>query len=323
MRNKADKNKARSYSAATIAAVKRALTESVSPTRAAQAVARFTRHRDGIRKPVAPAPLPDAWKKPYVTLLSELDDIIKKPILPDALFTEDVHEGLRLTALIDSLYGPANNTRLWADHRYTIEWTYRDSADIAGSQVASKTTGHLHVVNVLSPMPPSVHSIGFSSGGTAHAGVGFLFRPKFALTKVTLTPHVPYNYHYIVDHPTNTTLSIAKTSGRLRLVAYRVNLFNKTSLVQAEWEKKLWEAENQPIASRYEGQHKGVFSGPPLQLEFSAFGDYIYAVLCIATVSVTRGYYGGVSGVPPEPTLCTGNLECDVSALWLEQDKRF
>src|SRR5262245_12135434 len=250
MRDKADKNNARSSSAAMIAAVKRALTESVSPTRAAQAVARFTRHRDRIRKPVVPAPLPDAWKKPYVTLLSELGNIIKKPILPDALFTEDVHEGLRLTALLDSLYGPANNTRLLADHRYTIEWTNRDSPEIAGSQVASKATGHLHVVNVLSPVPPAVHPLGSVSGGTAHAGVGFLFRPKFALTKVTLTPHVLYNYHYIVDHPTNTTLSIAKTSGRLRLVAYGVNLFNKTTLVQAEWEKKLWEAENQPIASR-------------------------------------------------------------------------
>jgi hypothetical protein len=170
-------------------------------------------------------------------------------------------------------------------------------------------------------MPPQVNPLGSFTGGTAHAGVGFLFRPKFAVTKLTLTPHVLYNYHYIVDHPTNATLSIAKTRGTLRLVAYRVNLFNNTSQVHAEWDRRLWEAENQPIASRHEGQHKGVFNGFPVQLDFTASGDFVYAVLCVATVYVNRGYYGGASGVPPEPTLCTGNLECDVSALWLEQGK--
>ena len=202
----------------SVDAVKRALTESASPTRVGRAVERFTRRVRGKPKPIAPPPLPDSWKAPYATLLSELSDIVKKPSRHDALLTEKLHSGLSLTALLDSLYVPAGDTHYSADHRYTIEWTYRDSLDTAGSDVASKATGHLHVVNVLSPMPPAVSPLGSVSGGTAHAGVGFLFRPKYALTKLTLTPHVTYNYHYIVDHPTNSTLSIAKTRGTLRLV---------------------------------------------------------------------------------------------------------
>ena len=88
----------------------------------------------------------------------------------------------------------------------------------------------------------------------------------------------------------------------------------------AEWDKPLWDATNQPIASRHEQQQSGTFTGFPVQLDFTASSDFFYAACCVATVYVNRGYYGG-RDKPPEPTLCTGNLECDISAMWLEQEK--
>jgi hypothetical protein len=306
---------------AAVEAVKQSLSAIEAPSLVAKAHERFRSAVHGRPNTLKPPPLPEAWKLPYRDLITDLDKIKKKPSPGDLAYAEKVHEGIQFTALLDRLYGPANGKFLAPDHRYTIEWTYRDTLDNAGSQSASKASGDLHVVNVLSPMPPPQHPAGTFVGGTAHAGVGFLFRPKHAMSTFKMTPHVPYSYHYLVDHPTSATLSIAKTRGALRLVCYRVNLFNNTSVVHAEWEKKLWEAENQPIASRHEGQKSGTFNGFPVQLDFTASGDFVYALLCIATVSVTRGYYGQQWGSPVEPTLCTGNLSCNISSMWLDEEK--
>jgi hypothetical protein len=283
----------------------------------------YGRFLEGIRRhpDAQDPPLPAHWRVPYQSLLTEVHDIVVRLHSHHGPFlSASVRDAIGVAGLIDSFYGPAADTQLAEDHRYSLEWTSRDSVQIAGSDVASKATGRLHVVNVLSPMPPLFDPNGSFTGGTAHAGVGFLFRPKHALTKIKMTPDVAYRFHYLIHHDSPGTLSIAKTRGFIRLLAYRVNLFTRASEIVAEWDRKLWDAENQPIASRHEEQRSGAFSGFPVELDFTASSDFFYAACCVATVSVSRGYYGGTDR-PAEPTLCTGNLECDVSGMWLEQEK--
>ncbi len=306
---------------AAVAAVKRALEGSASPTRVARAHETFLRRVHGRQTPLDPPPLSERWAGAYAQLVRELDAITKKPWSGDPLYAATLVDTLKFTELWAQLYGPSDNASLRSGNRYTIDWTYRDTVSNAGSDVASKATGHLHVVNVLSPLPPVGHALGSFTGGTAHAGVGFLFRPKHTMTRLKMTPVVSYRYNYLIDHPSHTTLSIAKSHGSLRFVCYRVNPFTSTSTLFAEWVKPLWNVENHALASRHEGGQNGVFNGFPVQLDFDASGDFLYAVLCVATVEVTRGFYGNTVGVRLEPTLCTGNLECHVPAMWLEQHK--
>ena len=300
--------------------VKDALTRWGTPSRVGQAYLRFL---DGVRpqQESTEIPLSHRWGKHYRDLLVEVRDSVGHPINRDALFSDHVSKEMALVGVLDSLYGPANNAFLKEDHRYSLEWTSQDSTEIAVTDSASKATGHLQVVNVVSPMPPVFHPNGSFSGGTAHAGVGFLIQPRFALTKLTMTPELAYRYNHLIFHDSPDTLSIATTRGFVRLLAFKVNLFNRTSELVAEWDKKLWDAQNQPIVSRNEDQQSGTFNGSPVELEFRASRDFAYAVCCVASVYVNRGYYGGTVGHPPEPTLCTGNLECDVPAMWLEQER--
>jgi hypothetical protein len=304
---------------ALVKIVKNALEHWAAPSPVGQAYRRFLQ---GIRQHPdrAESTLPRHWHKAYQRLLTEVRDIVTHTHADHWLVSDSVREAIKYAGLLDQLYGPANDPFLREDHRYSLEWTYRDSLQTAGSEFASKATGKLHVVNVLSPMPPVFNPNGAFSGGTAHAGVGFLFRPQYALTKLKMTPDVVYRYNYLIHHSSAETLSIARTRGFVRLLAFRVNLFNKTSELVAEWDKKLWDATNEPIASRHEEQQSGTFTGFPVELDFTASSDFVYAACCVATVYVNRGYYGG-RDKPPEPTLCTGNLECDVSAMWLEQAK--
>jgi hypothetical protein len=304
---------------ALVKIVKNALELWAAPSPVGQAYRRFL---DGIRRHPegAESPLPRHWRKAYQRLLTEVRDVVTHTHAHHWLVSDGVREAIKYAGLLDQLYGPANDLFLREDHRYSLEWTYRDSTQTAGSDSASKATGKVHVVNVLSPMPPVFDPNGAFSGGTAHAGVGFLFRPQYALTKLKMTPSIAYRFNYLIDHSSPETLSIAKTRGFVRLLAFKVNLFLKTSELVAEWDKPLWDATNQPIASRHEQQQSGTFTGFPVQLEFTASSDFFYAACCVATVYVNRGYYGG-RDKPPEPTLCTGNLECDISAMWLEQEK--
>jgi hypothetical protein len=302
-------------------AVKRALDETASPTRVTRAHEKFLRRIHGKERPLDPSPLSERWVTAYDHLVRELGTIVKKPWSGESLYASSVVDAFKFTELWAQLYGPTDNASIRPANRYSLEWTHRDSATNAGNDVASKATGHLHVVNVLSPLPPVGTALGSFTGATANAGVGFLLRPKYTLTRIKMTPVVSYNYHYIVDHPVNSTLSIAKSQGSLRLVCYRVNPFTQTSTLFAEWVKPLWNVENQPIASRHEGDKSGVFNGFPVQLDVDASGDFLYALLCVATVQVTRGFYGKTVGIPLEPTLCTGTLECHVPAMWLEQEQ--
>ncbi len=75
-----------------------------------------------------------------------------------------------------------------------------------------------------------------------------------------------------------------------------------------------------PIASRHEEYRSGTFNRFPVQLGFTASSDLAYATWCIATVYVDRSHFGGRDN-PPEPTLCTGNPESTVPAMWLEQKR--
>lgn len=311
------KNK-RSNLVSSVAAVKQELTRWAAPSPVAQAYARFSRNIRKSKNDEASATLPDAWKGPFRALVKDLSvNVMDQTSFTPPMPKEGLDPGRGFLQLDDSLYVPANQVDHSVDHRYNIEWTYRDNAETLGNTVASKQTGHLHVLNILSPMPP--RALGDFTRGVAHAGVGFLFLPKHAVTKQKVTPQVRYKYNYLIDHTSQETLSIAHTRGSIRVVVFRMSPFDKpTTVVHAEYGIPLWDVENRPHVSRPEGQHAGAFSGVPLELDFHAMGGSVYAVVCVATVEVNRGYYGG-RDKPPEPTLCTGNLECDVSGIWLEQ----
>ena len=204
---------------ALVKIVKNALELWAAPSPVGQAYRRFL---DGIRRHPegAESPLPRHWHKAYQRLLTEVRDVVTHTHAHHWPVSDSVSEAIKYAGLLDQLYGPANDQFLREDHRYSLEWTYRDSTQTAGSDSASKATGKVHVVNVLSPMPPVFDPNGAFSGGTAHAGVGFLFRPQYALTKLKMTPSIAYRFNYLVDHSSPETLSIAKTRGFVRLLAF-------------------------------------------------------------------------------------------------------
>jgi hypothetical protein len=297
-----------------------ALTQWAKPSRMGLAYRRFL-HGVEQHSDTAGAALPALWEKPYRDLLVEVRDTVTHPFTHKVAISDRVRNALDIVGLLESYYGPANDLHLKEDHRFNLEWTYRDSSDIAVTEVASKATGKLHVVNVLTPMPPPSSPLGSFVGGTANAGVGCLFRPRHAMTKIKVSVEAAYSYNYLIYHDSPDTLSVATTRGFVRVLAFRVNVFNKTAELVAEWDKRLWEAENRPIVSRNEDQQSGTLNGSSVELDFKASSDFAYAVCCVASVYVNRGYYGGTVGKPREPTFCSGNLECDVAAIWLEQEK--
>jgi hypothetical protein len=301
------------YQPGVLEIAKRALDEWAKPSEIGQAYHRFLH---GVRRQHSGAEqaLPLDWQRPYTHLLTEIHDSVNRPLSYHSLLSESVVDRIDWAGLSDTLYGPAGEANLRENHRYGLEWTYRDSANLAGSDFASKTTGRLQVVNVVSPTSLDVQ-------GFAHAGIGFLVQPGHAITRLKMAPTLTYRFHHLIYHDSPETLAVAITRGFVRLVAFQVNPFTKTSQQVAQHEVKLWESQNQPIVSRHEDQRSGSFNGAPVELSFLGTSNFLYAVCCVATVWVSRIVYGGLHGVPPEPTLCTGNLECNVSAMWLNQEK--
>jgi len=305
---------------AAIDSVKQGLSDWAAPSRVERAYERFSRGIRKSKKDAAPVALSNAWKSSFGALVKDLTVPVKDPLFAHHALSDRFVAGSGIAQMLDDLYVPANQLNRRPDHRYNIEWTQQRNAAFIGKTSASKNTGQIQVVNVISPVPPGAAPFGSFMPATGHACVGVLFDPRYAVGQIVVTPEILYKYNYLIDHPVHASETIAKTTGSLRVLAIRYDPFNNVSQLVAETTKTLWEVENHPFGSRYEGQRAGAFNGAPLELSFTVAGDVGLAVLCIASVSVSRS--DGSTGRPPEPMLCTGNLECTVPGIWIEQSRK-
>jgi hypothetical protein len=127
-----------------------------------------------------------------------------------------------------------------ANHRYSLEWISPDPDSTPGIgptliQVrdASKTTGYIGVANAI-----PWWSIGAS--GWAQAGVGILFRPRYALSRITFVPDAQYRWEWVLDTRQITPTPRMINTGWLRQVAQRVNPISGAWEIYADRHLELW-----------------------------------------------------------------------------------
>jgi hypothetical protein len=125
-----------------------------------------------------------------------------------------------------SIYVPdAPGTRTPREQRYSLEWTSAAPTSVPGIppspvQVrdASKTSGYVGVANVVPWWSSSV-----GTKGWAQAGIGVVYRPRHAISRVTFVPEAQYRYEWIINTEQRLPTPRMVNTGWLRLVAQRVN----------------------------------------------------------------------------------------------------
>jgi hypothetical protein len=140
-----------------------------------------------------------------------------------------------------SIYVPDSpGTRAPQDHRYSLEWTSPAPTSVPGIppspvqvREASKVTGYAGVANVV-----PWWSIG--TKGWAQAGIGVIYRPQHAISRVTFVPEAQYRYEWIINTEQRLPTPRMVNAGRLRLVAQRVNPVSGTWETYVARDIELW-----------------------------------------------------------------------------------
>jgi hypothetical protein len=144
-----------------------------------------------------------------------------------------------------SIYVPDSpGTPAPRDHRYSLEWISPAPTSTPGIppspvqvREVSKVTGYAGVANVVPWWSSSV-----GTKGWAQAGIGVLYRPRHAISRVTFVPEAQYRYEWIINTEERLPTPRMVNAALLRLVAQRVNP------VSAMWETyvarhiELWRA---------------------------------------------------------------------------------
>jgi hypothetical protein len=144
-----------------------------------------------------------------------------------------------------SLYAPDSpGTRAPRDHRYSLEWTspaLTSTPGIPPSPVqvreASKVTGYAGVANVV-PWWSSTNN----TKAWAQAGIGVLYRPRHAISRVTFVPEAQYRYEWIINTEQRLPTPRMVNTAWLRLVAQRVNPVSAMWETYIERHIELWRA---------------------------------------------------------------------------------
>jgi hypothetical protein len=88
---------------------------------------------------------------------------------------------------------------------------------------ASKADGYVGVANAI----PSWDTLLGKVDGYAKAGIGILYKPRHALSRVTFVPEAQYRYEWIIDTAQQTPTPRMKNWGWLQLFAQRWNPVSK------------------------------------------------------------------------------------------------
>jgi hypothetical protein len=124
-------------------------------------------------------------------------------------------------------------------NRYAIEWISPDPEVTRGIgpvlnqfRDASKTVGYIGVANAI---PATASSTSGRPRGYAQAALGIVYRPRSVLSRVNFVPEAQYRYEWIIEtkHPPGTITPRMRNTGRLRLIAQRLNP------VSGAWELEL------------------------------------------------------------------------------------
>jgi hypothetical protein len=202
--------------------------------------------------------------------------------------------------------------------RYSLEWTSAAPASVPGIPAspvqvreASKTSGYAGVANVV-PWWSSTAG----TKGWAQAGIGILYRPRHAISRVTFLPEAQYRYEWIINTEQRLPTPRMVNTGRLRLVAQRVNPISGMWETYLARQVELWNAWSgnwggpHPIyVSQYNGG-SGTYpaADPGLQL-IATSGDTLLLWFIVAT------YVQSDSG----PT-CLNKLEAAVPMVQVRDD---
>jgi len=203
-----------------------------------------------------------------------------------------------------------------ANHRYSLEWISPDPDSTPGIgptliQVrdASKTTGYIGVAN-------AIPSWSFGASGWAQAGIGILFRPRYALSRITFLPDAQYRWEWVLDTRQITPTPRMVNTGWLRQIAQRVNPTSGAWEIYAERHLELWRvgagnwgAPGPVFVTDYQGA-SGTYPGndPGLQV-IATSADTLLLWFIVATyVKSDRG-----------PT-CMNKLEATVPFMSVQED---
>lgn len=114
-----------------------------------------------------------------------------------------------------------------AANRYGLEWISPDPEVTRGIgpvlnqfRDASKTVGYIGVANAV----PATSTLS-GARGYAQAAIGIVYRPRSALSRVTVVPEAQYRYEWIVktNHVPGSPTPRMRNTGWLRLIAQRLD----------------------------------------------------------------------------------------------------
>lgn len=127
-----------------------------------------------------------------------------------------------------SLYVPdAPGSSAPAENRYGLQWISPDPEVTRGIgpvlnqfRDASKTVGYVGVANAV---PETSRTVG--ARGYAQAAIGIVYRPRYALSRVTFVPEAQYRWESIIHtkHTPGTPTPRMRNTGWLRLISQRVD----------------------------------------------------------------------------------------------------
>ena len=113
-----------------------------------------------------------------------------------------------------------------ASQRYQVQWVSPDPEFIKGIgpqliqvRIASKADGYVGVANAI----PTWATLSGSLHGYAQAGIGIVYKPRHALSRVTFVPEAQIRYQWIIDTDQITPTPRMRNWGWLQLFAQRLN----------------------------------------------------------------------------------------------------
>jgi len=203
----------------------------------------------------------------------------------------------------EMMYAPGNADYVLPDHHYTVEWTDFSKPEVLHSASASAATGLIKVMAVSPVMA--------WGAGDSQAGVGFRCQSKYHLARMTVTPQFSYKFNHIIYRERYGD-PVSSTGEIQMVVTYTNPKTGFSNVVHTTAFTPLWITEF-GAAGKQEENGSGTYSLYRFgeKLSFQAIWNAVYTVTCFAKVTI----HGG-PGV-----LCSGNIECNIPLMWLEQEK--
>jgi hypothetical protein len=202
-----------------------------------------------------------------------------------------------------------------ASQRYQVEWVSPDPEFIKGIgpqliqvRIASKADGYVGVANAIPTWATLTGGYGY-----AQAGIGIVYKPRHALSRVTFVPEAQIRYEWVIDTDQTTPTPRMRNAGWLQLFAQRLNPVTGLWESYSQRNIEVWQGsagnwggpspiyvhESHGSAQAYPG------SDPGLQVIASSADTLLFWFVVETYVESDRG-----------PT-CMNKLEASVPMMWV------